>query len=188
MAAISEKDLPPEARARLKKQHNTQNIKTFYDENEKRETGLKHHADRVASNRKQRDDARAKRPLREKIHDTLGRGGAKVKAFAEPIINDIRTTAREPRGGSGPLVNLAPVSSFGFPQINPMSMGMNSPGIAGPPAWMMGGGQPEPAPRRRPKKRKRRSDDYEEPRAPRRKQASYSDLGGIPPEVKRWMF
>lgn len=200
MVAIPEKDLPPEARARIKKEHGTQKIKTYYKENEKQKEFIQHHADRVASNRKQRDDAKKNRPLREKIHDTLGRGGQKVKEYAEPIIRNIQESQREPAVSTGrssgrgrappagynnPLANMR-MDTFGFPKINPMTMGMNSPGIAGPPNWMMGIPESEPVPRRKPRRRKRRNDD--EPCARRAPKTTYQDLGGIPPEVRRWMI
>ena len=203
MVAIPEKDLPPEAREKLKKEHgSSQNVKTYYKENEKQKEFIQHHADRVASNRKQRDDARKNRPLKEKIHDTLGRGGRKVKEIAEPIIHNIQNSQggsggsggggggigiRPPRNYNNPLAHMK-MDSFGFPNINPMAMGMNSPGIAGPPAWMMGQPEREPAPRRKPRRRKRRNDDYAEERPRRRPQTTYQDLGRIPPEVRRWMF
>lgn len=171
-----------------------QKIKTYYEENKTREEGLRHHSERAASNRKQRDDSRStfdklkgrftpKEPEDQKIK-TSYRPPKKIETKTPAVERPDRKGTKPPKGYNNPLANMRP-DSFGFPNINPMAMGMNSPGIAGPPAWMMGMGQPEPepAPRRRPRKKKN-PQQQRQPRAT----TTYTDLGGIPPEVRRWMI
>jgi hypothetical protein len=176
-----------------------QSVKTYYkpskpsantkDVNEGEREGLKHHAERVASNRKQRDNARKNRPLKEKVHDALGRVGTKVKGAVGPALGSAVENINKGRSGVTGAVEgfhiAPPATGFTMPNINPMTMGMGSMGIAGPPSWMMGGmmGEPEPerrAPRRR--NRRRAPAQHREPAGP-----SWEHLGGVPDSVKRWM-
>lgn len=188
--------------------HEKQEVKVYYeptnksggyeDAGEKERAGLKRHADRREQNRQIRDKALANRPFKEKAKDAIRGGVQKVRNLRENIIIEDAGKAFGKSKTANPIIRTPPDSHFMFPKINPMNIGLDSPGIAGPPAWMMGGGglgmgmgmgndRPQP-PRRKPKRRKRRRDDYDEPAPRRRPQTSYQDLGGIPPEVRKWMF
>ena len=168
-----------------------QKVTTYYNEAKKEEEFKQHHEDRRQQNR----DLRSKQEgLGGTLKRMLGGGEAKEQKVTtyykrtgpkeKKVAPKKRAPLRDRVSASAMGFNFSPPSPshWGFPGMSGIGMGMNSPGINGPPAWMVGG-EPDRQPRR--KSRRRRRDDDDEPRS---RGPSYSDLGGVPDHVKRWMF